>query len=95
MIELRAQASLCCIDSQKDRLFYADRATWETKLHSTAADDVPPPQVKRGAVLSSTRQSRKREGLQTAMTPQTMREEQQTVRRAEQVARSKDARTQG
>jgi hypothetical protein len=50
LVGLRAQASLCCIDSQKDRLFYADRATWETKLHSAAADGVPPPQVKRGVV---------------------------------------------
>jgi hypothetical protein len=95
LVGLRAQASLYRINSQKDRLFCIDRATWDTKLHSTAADDVPPPQVKRGAVLSSTRQSRKREGLQTAMTPQTMREEQQAVRCAEQAARSKDARTQG
>ena len=34
----RAQASLCYINSQKDRLFCIDRATWETKLRSTAAE---------------------------------------------------------
>jgi hypothetical protein len=50
LIELRAQAGLCCIDSQKDGLFCTDRATWEMKLHSTAADGVPPPQVKLGVV---------------------------------------------
>jgi hypothetical protein len=26
LVGLRAQASLCCIDSQKDRLFYADQS---------------------------------------------------------------------
>ena len=71
MVGLRAQARLYRIDSQKDRLFCTDRATWETKLHSTAADGVPPPQVKRGVVelyLVVTEEVLSREGLQTAKT---------------------------
>ena len=43
------QASTVLIRRRID-YFYTDRVTWETKLHSTRVDGVPPPQVKRGLV---------------------------------------------
>lgn len=73
--ELKAQASLCCIDSQKDRLFCTDRITRGMKLHSAAADGVPPStgQARRcGALLGSHGRLSPQKGLQTTKTPQMM-----------------------
>jgi len=76
------QASAVSI-RRRTRLFCTDRATWEIKLHSTAADGVPSPQIKRGVVKlyqAVTEELLSRESLQTA---KTMTGEQQAVRRAE------------